>query len=325
MIALYSGTPGSGKSYHAVVDVVRKLRRRDRNRVIANFPLAYDKAGDRFSYWDNSEICISALVEYARKYHVPRVEGQTLVVIDEAQCIFNSRDWNGKGILYPALKKRADSRMDWIKFFSQHRKFGFSVILIAQNDKMLDKQIRALVEYDVKHIKINNGFFFFLPTSFLAVQKWYGQNMKLSTEVIWYRKRVAAMYDSYAMFDTMAAEDDAQGEPRSGGSPCVDDAATSANSARPTDIAAPASELADTPRGSAQLPPDPVPQPKEAFEELAKHFGSQADVQPDEMREPMADRIKALLHRLRSVAKQACGRLATICTRLCARSKNKGE
>lgn len=34
--------------------------------------------------------------------------------------------------------------------------------------------------------------------------------MKLNTEVIWYRKRVAAMYDSYAM----AAEDDAQVGPR---------------------------------------------------------------------------------------------------------------
>lgn len=34
----------------------------------------------------------------------------------------------------------------------------FNVILIAQSDKMLDKQIRSLIEYDVKHIKMNNGF-----------------------------------------------------------------------------------------------------------------------------------------------------------------------
>ena len=26
---------------------------------------------------------------------------------------------------------------------------------------MLDKQIRSLIEYNVKHIKMNNGFFFF--------------------------------------------------------------------------------------------------------------------------------------------------------------------
>lgn len=35
----------------------------------------------------------------------------------------------------------------------------FNVIMIAQSDKMLDKQIRSLIEYDVKHIKMNNGFF----------------------------------------------------------------------------------------------------------------------------------------------------------------------
>lgn len=205
MIYLYSGTPGSGKSYHAVAVIARKLGRRDRNRVIANFPLTGKKITSRFEYWDNSEICISRLMQYAREHHRLGVEGQTLVVIDEAQCIFNSRDWNGKGVLHSALKRQPDSRMDWIKFFSQHRKFGYNVILIAQSDKMLDKQIRSLIEYDVKHIKMNNGFFFFLPTSFLAVEKWYGQRMKLGQEVIWYHKRVAAMYDSYALFDTLPA------------------------------------------------------------------------------------------------------------------------
>lgn len=82
---------------------------------------------------------------------------------------------------------------------------------------MLDKQIRSLIEYDVKHIKMNNGFFFFLLTSFLAVEKWYGQRMKLGSQVIWYHKRIAALYDSYALFDTMTDSSAGQGEPRSGG------------------------------------------------------------------------------------------------------------
>lgn len=33
----------------------------------------------------------------------------------------------------------------------------FNVILIAQSDKMLDKQIRSLIEYDVKHMKSGTG------------------------------------------------------------------------------------------------------------------------------------------------------------------------
>lgn len=299
MIYLYSGTPGSGKSYHAVADIRAKLARRDKNRVIANFPLGV--SSDHFEYWDNSDICIASLVAYAQQHHVRGVEGQCLVVIDEAQCIFNSRDWNGKGIIHSALKRDPDSRMDWIKFFSQHRKLGFNIILIAQSDKMLDKQIRALIEYDVKHIKMNNGFFFFLPTSFLAVEKWYGQHMTLGRQVIWYRKRIAALYDSYAMFDALADADGAQGEPRSGGHP-----------------------------RAACDPPAPTPDAEAAerdaggFGDLSAHFGAGVDVthadcgsSPDGVAtatrgwrsrcESVAARIVTKIARKRLAPSDACG------------------
>lgn len=45
MIYLYSGTPGSGKSYHAAADIYYRLKRSkktNRYRVIANFPVATD-------------------------------------------------------------------------------------------------------------------------------------------------------------------------------------------------------------------------------------------------------------------------------------------
>ena len=41
-------------------------------------------------------------------------------------------------------------------FFSQHRKLGFNIILITQSDRMLDKQIRSLVEDEVKHALDDN-------------------------------------------------------------------------------------------------------------------------------------------------------------------------
>lgn len=228
MIYLYSGTPGSGKSYHATFDIWQKLRRKDKNRVICNYQLSIpSQFPGHFDYWDNSEITIDKLMSYAAEHHRRGIEGQTLLVIDEAQCIFNSRDWNsGGGKVHLALKK-SDSRMDWIKFFSQHRHLGYNIILVAQSDKMLDKQIRMLIEYDVKHLKINNGFFAFLPfTCFLAVEKWYGQQMKLSSQVLRYRKKIAHMYDSYVLFDNLAdgniassteaepAQDAEQGGPR---------------------------------------------------------------------------------------------------------------
>ena len=327
MIYLYSGTPGSGKSYHAVAVIAHKLGRRDKNRAIANFQKKKKKITSRFEYWDNSEICISKLMQYAREHHRLGVEGQTLVVIDEAQCIFNSRDWNGKGVLHSALKRQPDSRMDWIKFFSQHRKFGYNVILIAQSDKMLDKQIRSLIEYDVKHIKMNNGFFFFLPTSFLAVEKWYGQRMKLGQEVIWYRKRVAAMYDSYALFDTLTDTDSAQGEPRSGGSPCaasVPPAETS--SAQPVKNASDGVCVAENAGAAARIGPAAAQKLQVGVVDLAENFGPAAEVQPGEMREPLAVRIKAVIARLLRVFRLPCGKKCDLGTQQDARpEQQKGD
>ncbi|MDO4711181.1 MAG: zonular occludens toxin domain-containing protein [Peptostreptococcaceae bacterium] len=208
MIYLYSGTPGSGKSYHATKDIYIKLKQNERkkkkftHRVISNYGL--DVKTDNFILLDNSEITTEYLYDFARKNHMQRVEGQTLLVIDEAQILFNSRDWNS-GTKQKEKEKR-DTRMDWIKFFSQHRKFGYNVILIAQNDRMLDRQVRALVEYEIAHMKMNN-FFLVLPfTVFLAVTRWYGQKMKLDHEMILYRKKIANLYDSYGFFENEQTE-----------------------------------------------------------------------------------------------------------------------
>lgn len=190
MIWLYSGTPGSGKSYHAACDIFYRIKRKNKmkNKVIGNFPIAL--TNKNYTYLDNSEITPAKLRNYARLHHVLGVEGQTLVILDEAQIIFNSRSWNSSD----------GTRMEWIIFFTQHRKLGFDFILIAQNDRMIDRQIRSLVEYEVAHLKIGNYFRFLPITVFLAVQRWYGQKMKLAHELIFYRKKIAAIYDTYKLF-----------------------------------------------------------------------------------------------------------------------------
>ena len=327
MIWLYSGTPGSGKSYHAVADAVKKLGQRSKNRVIANFPLQGKRITARFEYWDNSEITISRLMEYARKYHKVGLEGQCLLIIDEAQCIFNSRDWNGKGIIHGALKRTPDTRMDWIKFLSQHRKFGFNIILVAQSDKMLDKQIRSLIEYDVKHVKVNNGFFFFVPTGFLAIEKWYGQRVVLGRQIIWYRKRIAALYDSYALFDTLTdGAISAQGEPRSGGSPCADTASLSATDSADAGNASDALALAEKAGAAAPIGGSCSINMQDGCSELAHRFGSAASVRPDDMREPLADRIKTAIARLLRTLRLPCGKKCDLGAQQDARpEQQKGE
>lgn len=207
-ITLYTGTPGSGKSFHAAKDIVQRLKRG--GGLICNFPVNENCVGKRLKahveYWDNSELTASRLVAYAMEHHEIGKEGQTLVVIDECQIIFNCRDFGRK------------DRNAWVTFFSQHRKLGFNVILITQSDRMLDRQIRSLVEEEVKHRKLNNyGFggmfltlFTFGRTWFISINYWYGGNkLKLGENVFPYRKRYAEVYDSYKLFsDMVPAEDD---------------------------------------------------------------------------------------------------------------------
>lgn len=200
MIYLYSGTPGSGKSLHALKDIVSKLE--NGGNVICNFPvntsyLKYKKRKKKqgkFIYKSNEELTVDFLTQFALKNHVKGKEKQTLIVIDEAQSLFNPRDFNRK------------DRRDYNQFFSLHRHLGYNVILITQNDRLLDRQIRCLLEYEIKHRKINNfksfGALMPLPT-FACITKWYGVNEKINTEFFVGTNKLYRYYDSYALFDVV--------------------------------------------------------------------------------------------------------------------------
>jgi len=196
MIYFYSGTPGSGKSLHAVRDIYIRLNHNKKYpNVIANFPINTSMIKNKkanFIYVDNSELTVSYLLKYALENHKIGIENQTLVVVDECQVIWNSRQW-----------QTGFNRMEWIKFFTQHRKLGFNFINIAQNDRMIDKQIRVLFEYEIKHRKVNNfkiGRLLPVPT-FAAITYWYGMNEKLGVEFFTYRKKWSRFYDSYGTFE----------------------------------------------------------------------------------------------------------------------------
>ena len=151
----------------------------------------------------NSELTAKRLVEYALEHHKIGVEGQTMVIIDECQIIFNCRDFGRK------------DRNAWVTLFSQHR--------------MLDKQIRALVETEVRHRKLNNyGFGGLLisltgMTWFVAIEYWYGGNkLMLSKQIFAYHKKYSKVYDSYKLFSDMVSADGAVcagGNRVSGGAP----------------------------------------------------------------------------------------------------------
>lgn len=199
MISLYSGTPGSGKSLH--IAKIIKARCWIGHPVIANFHIREDlvKQPEVFYYIDNADLDPDDLIAFSDDYFKNQgnkyVEGALLLIIDEAQLIFNVREWNMKG------------RERWIHFFTQHRKLGFDVIIVAQFDRMIDKQLRSLFEYEFIHRKISNfgwkGKLLSIWSGnrmFMCVQMWYPMKMKVGQETFFYSKKDGSLYDTNFLF-----------------------------------------------------------------------------------------------------------------------------
>lgn len=201
MIYLYTGTPGSGKSYHAAEVVDRALRRGI--PVIANFEVNLNpkKHKAEFLMIDTLDMTPDTFMRYAEEHFKPgRDEHQGIIIIDEAQIPFNSREGLNR------------NRMKWISFFSKHRHYFYDIILITQHDRMLDRQIRSLVETEYKHRKLTNfgakGWFMIVlfHKMFVAVQYWYPIQEKVSAEFFNLRRNVCKLYDTFKRFEKPADE-----------------------------------------------------------------------------------------------------------------------
>lgn len=149
MIYLYSGVPGSGKSYHATIDI-REFAIEKKLYVITNLPIDYDKlckhssvkpseARERVFIKDNEEITVDFLKQFSRDHLKRGKENQCLLVFDEAGDKFNARDFS------------ASDRMEFVKFFRVHRHYGYKVLLVCQHDRYLDRQVRGCIQTEVEH------------------------------------------------------------------------------------------------------------------------------------------------------------------------------
>lgn len=204
MIELYSGTPGSGKSLH-VAKIIRERLRMYNCVIIGNFYVNQNTVKKRkgtYIYVDNSRLYPERLIKFAIRYarHKGRrlKEDELYLFIDEAQLLFNSRDWQ-------IIKTSG-----WVSFYSQHRKLGFYIGLIAQFDRMLDRQIRSLVENEIKHRKVSRAGLFgkllgFLTGDnlFIYIKIWYPMKQKIYSEFFLGTKKVYDLYDSYGLFQTI--------------------------------------------------------------------------------------------------------------------------
>lgn len=199
MITYFSGKPGSGKSVHTVM-LIRTALRRGQN-VIANFPFRDDlvkpkgrKPKGEFIYIPNqyfrmydkryAHLCpVFCLKSFSDNFHKVSCDGrvyesQTLLVFDECGTIWNSRTWQANG------------RLEWLDFYTEHRKYGFDIYCISQFERQIDRQIREQFEYEITHKKVSNFKLFGRILGifcggdlFVCVKRWYGVTSKKENKV----------------------------------------------------------------------------------------------------------------------------------------------
>lgn len=201
MLLAYTGTPGSGKSYHAVKEIWDRIKYG--HPVITNIELDVpDKYKPYYHYYDVHDITPHMLEQFSNEYkvqhNISRVREEYIyLVIDEAQLVFNCREWSQKG------------RADWVSFFTRHRKYGYHIILITQMVKMLDNQCRGLLEYEVLHRKFSSfglkglvlSLVLLSPTLFACVRLWAPINEKIDSEVIRYSGRIGRLYNTAQTYE----------------------------------------------------------------------------------------------------------------------------
>lgn len=202
MVSFFSGTPGSGKSLHTARILYFWVK--TGKVCICNFNIDLSKIKTvkkkEFVFKNNPDLTPDFLIGFAKDYadaHGGRIkEGSIILVLDECQLLFNSRDWVKSG------------RQEWLTFFTLHRHLGYDIILIAQFDRMIDRQIRSLIEYEYIHRKVSNfGWkgkilsLFAFGNLFVCVKVWYPLKEKVGSEFFRAKKRYYSLYDTYLMFD----------------------------------------------------------------------------------------------------------------------------
>ncbi|MEX2105929.1 MAG: zonular occludens toxin domain-containing protein [Solirubrobacterales bacterium] len=191
MISLVSGPPGNGKSFYAIRKVTQAL---DEGKPVAgNVELRQGwpqkLARHNWVFWLRRLARRKFLREAGNRYHYTedlgelfRIrlrgegEGRGLMVLDEAHNWMNARSWSAR------------DREEIVRFFTQHRKLGWDVILIAQHPEMIDKQVRNLCEYNIYLRNLKKARWGGLPifpvNLFLAVWCWHSaQRVVVKREV----------------------------------------------------------------------------------------------------------------------------------------------
>ncbi|AKL97379.1 hypothetical protein CACET_5p00060 (plasmid) [Clostridium aceticum] len=233
MISFYSGTPGSGKSLNIARYIWIKVRHAKQNIILVNMTVNREylitsklkqlvnkirlklklkpintKLKDYGKIYSIrlDQLNTKFLEDYAMKFHMVGIEGQSKIIIDEAQLIWSPTVMKNKKQVDPNYRER------WIEFMTLHRHLGFDMIIISQFDRLIDAQIRCLFEYNHIHRKVNNfciGYWLnlFKIKVFAEVQYWYGVRARIGVNFFaitpWTSKHYRKIYNAHKRFSDL--------------------------------------------------------------------------------------------------------------------------
>ena len=217
---MVTGAPGSGKSYYAVRAIVEAL---DKGKLVAtNIQLADGwahrtaranvirrlipgRVARTAALYESRTFITADLEDLFRVRLAGDGEARGVMVLDEAHNWINARTWDSDETGKAAGKGEAvRRRLAIVRFFSQHRKLGWDILLITQDEANIDRQVRSLFEYHVKLKNVRNfkvmGIRICPCNLFIALWFWNDKS-KTRVKVQSYRlvKPIARLYDTMAL------------------------------------------------------------------------------------------------------------------------------
>ena len=130
---MYTGKPGSGKSYRVVYQLLRDSGRYYVFHNIAGLREAMIEDGQYIQRWDDiPQFFSKTKQEEICKWVKEKYNRSTLIVIDEAQCWFGERN------------------AEYRAWLSWHRHLGQDIWLVCQHYKMLHSDYYNLADYECR-------------------------------------------------------------------------------------------------------------------------------------------------------------------------------
>jgi hypothetical protein len=242
VIELVTGKPGHGKSYYAVTEILRAL---ESGKYVATnvelregWPFVFARANQlrrlipgrvrRTAEAYATRVYVTHDLAVLGRLRLPpcgrceacraggrcRRESRGVMVLDEAHNWLNARTWDQDEAGRELTRAQAvQARLAVVRLFSQHRKLGWDVKLLTQDEGNLDNQVRRNFEYHT-HLKNLRRYRVFglvpvVPVNvFVAITTWHDNaRSRVGTRTFLLNRKLARCYDTMATSHGLDYED----------------------------------------------------------------------------------------------------------------------